>query len=258
MGGLAPGPLPGVVPSPNIWRHPDTYELENRAADPDQRIESAMLEILGGADGSAPDHAHGPPPPPRLGWSGLDVLDIGCGTGYHLPRFARTARSVTGVEPHPALARLAARRTASLANVQVRQGSAAQLPVPSGSVDVVHARWAYFFGQDASEPGLREVARVVRRGGVAFVVDNDATRSTFGGWFRRGYPQVDPARVRGFWSRHGWQRRPLDIEWRFDRREDLEAVVRIEFDPATAAWALARHEGLTVDYAVDLWWWRRP
>ena len=42
------------------------------------------------------------------------------------------------------------------------------LPVPDASVDVVHARWAYFFGPGC-EPGLAELDRVVRRGGTAIV-----------------------------------------------------------------------------------------
>ena len=33
---------PGTVPSPNIWHHTATYELENRAADPDGRLWAAM------------------------------------------------------------------------------------------------------------------------------------------------------------------------------------------------------------------------
>ena len=41
-------PLAGSVPSPNIWHHPETYELENRSVDPDQHVEAAMLDILGG------------------------------------------------------------------------------------------------------------------------------------------------------------------------------------------------------------------
>jgi len=53
------------------------------------------------------------------GWSGETFLDIGCGTGFHLPRWAEQARSVVGVEPHPDLAALARRRTRRLANVQV-------------------------------------------------------------------------------------------------------------------------------------------
>jgi ubiquinone/menaquinone biosynthesis C-methylase UbiE len=224
-----------VVPSPNIWNHPELYELENRSVDRDGVVEAAMREVLD--------------------WAGRDVLDVGCGAGFHLPRFAETARTVTGVEPHPPLLEMARRRTASLARVTVLKGTAQRLPVPPASVDVAHARWAYFFGP-GSEPGLRELSRVVRRGGAAFVIDNDGTRSTFGRWFRLGYPTVDPAAVERFWSANGWSRTPLDLEWRFATRTELESVVRIEFDPRTADTVLSGHEGTTVDYAVNLWWRR--
>ncbi len=186
-------------------------------------------------------------------WDGTDVLDVGCGTGFHLPRWADGARSVVGVEPHPGLVRIAARRTRRLTNVSVVCGTAQQLPLPSSSVDVMQARWAYFFGPGC-EPGLAELDRVMRRGGTAFVVDNDTSRSTFGAWFRRGYPSVHADEVEQFWSTHGWQRRALDVEWRFDSRTDLEAVVRIELDPQAADEALTGHEGTRVDYAVNLWW----
>lgn len=225
----------GAVPSPNIWNNPATYELENHAVDPDGRIESAMRGLLD--------------------WSGRDLLDLGCGTGFHLPRWAETARSVVGVEPHPDLVRIARRRTSRLTEVQVLQGTAQRIPLADASVDVAQARWAYFFGPGC-EPGLAELARVVRHGGAAFVVDNDSTRSTFGGWFRRGYPNIDADEVERFWSMHGWTREPVDVEWRFERRADLEAVVRIEFAPALAEEILSGHTGLTVDYAVNLWWRR--
>ncbi len=188
----------------------------------------------------------------RADWSGRVVLDLGCGTGFHLPRFAETASRVYGVEPHPGLLRLAARRTRAQTSVTVLAGTAQAVPLPDASVDVVHARWAYFFGPGC-EPGLAELDRVVRRGGTAFVIDNDATRSTFGRWFRRGYPAVDPVAVERFWARHGWTRTPLDLAWRFDSRSDLEAVVRIELTPEVADAVLAEHEGTTVDYAVNLW-----
>jgi len=225
-------PIDGAVPSPNIWRHPATYELENRAADPDGAIEAAMRA--------------------QASWSGRTFLDLGCGTGFHLPRWAADAATVIGVEPHPDLVALARRRTRRLTNVAVHQGTAQAIPLPDASVDVVQVRWAYFFGPGC-EPGLAELDRVVRRGGTAFVIDNDATRSTFGGWFRRGYPTVDPGEVERFWSRHGWRRTPVDIRWAFAHRADLEAVVRIEFDAATADAVLVGHDGTEVDYAVNLW-----
>jgi SAM-dependent methyltransferase len=224
---------PGARPSPNIWNHTATYETENRAVDPDGALEAAMRSV-------AP-------------WDGRVVLDVGCGTGFHLPRFAATAASVVGVEPHGDLVALARRRTRRLPNVSVLAGTAQALPVPDGSVDVVHARWAYFFGPGC-EPGLAELDRVVRRGGTAYVIDNDPTRSTFGSWFRRGYPEVDPVAVERFWSTRGWTRIPVDMRWAFGSRADLESVVHIEFDPAVAAAVLAEHEGTEVDYAVNVWW----
>ena len=230
----APGPdiSAGAIPSPNIWHHPDVYEIENHAVDRAGAI-TALMQRLGP-------------------WAGRDVLDVGCGTGFHLPLVAGTARSVVGLEPHGDLAAIARRRTRRLAHVEVVQGSAAAMPLPDASVDVVHARWAYFFGPGC-EPGLAELDRVVRPGGRAFVIDNDATRSTFGAWFRSGYPQVDPVETATFWEAQGWERHPVDMAWTFDARADLEAVVRIEFAADVAEEILAGHTGTSVDYAVNVW-----
>jgi SAM-dependent methyltransferase len=186
-------------------------------------------------------------------WTGRDVLDVGCGSGFHLPRFALTASTVVGVEPHPDLVALARRRTRSLGNVAVHEGTAQALPLADASVDVVHARWAYFFGPGC-EPGLAELARVLRPGGTAFVIDNDATRSTFGSWFRRSLPHHDPLAVERFWARQGWTREQIDTRWAFDSRATFESVVQIEFPPTVADGILAEHEGSGVDYAVNLWW----
>ncbi len=228
--------LPGAVPSPNIWRHTATYEVENRAIDPDDRLWTALREAVGpGA------------------WDERTVLDVGCGSGFHLPRFARTATAVVGVEPHPSLVSLARRRARDLAHVEVREGVAQDLPLPDGSVDVVHARWAYFFGPGC-EPGLAELDRVARRGATMLVVDNDGSRSTFGDWFRRGYPHLPaPQEIERFWSSRGWSRTSVDMGWRFVDRADLEDVVRIEFAAEHAEVFLAEHTGLEVDYAVNLW-----
>jgi len=211
------------------------YELENLAADPDGLIEDAMRTVRT--------------------WDDATVLDIGCGTGFHLPRFARTAAKVLGVEPHEGLASAARRRVAGVPGVAVRVGAAQSLPLPSASVDVAHARWAYFFGPGC-EPGLAELSRVMRRGGAAFVIDNDATRSTFGSWFRRWLPSYDPDTVSRFWARQGFSRTPIDMRWRFSDRASLEAVLRIEFPAALAERFLSEFAGCEVDYAVNLWWRR--
>lgn len=224
-----------MIPSPNIWNHPDVYEIENLGVDPEGLIEATMAGIHD--------------------WSGQRVLDLGCGSGFHLPRFARTAATVVGVEPHEPLAALARRRISalSLTNASVLEGAAQRLPLADDSVEMIHARWAYFFGPGC-EPGLAEVKRVLRPGGTAFVIDNDASRSTFGTWFRRAMPAYDPLAIERFWARQGWSRERLDIRWSYGSRADFESVVRIEFTEALAGEILAEHEGSGVDYAVNLFW----
>ncbi|MCC5578536.1 class I SAM-dependent methyltransferase [Microtetraspora sp. AC03309] len=225
--------LTGAIPSPNIWNSPQTYELENRAVDPDGVVDAAMRAIRP--------------------WDGATVLDIGCGTGFHLPSLAATAARVVGVEPHAGLASRATSRCASLPNVRVRTATAQALPVPDSSVDVAIARWAYFFGPGC-EPGLRELSRVMRRGGAAFVVDLDAARGAFGRWFSRSIPSYSAKDVEAFWSRQGWQRRELDLRMVFATRADLESVLRIEFTPAVAEAAAEETEGLELDYPNVLRW----
>ncbi len=226
-----------MIRSPNIWDSPDVYELENLASDRAGVIDTTI------------DALH----PLR----GAVVVDIGCGTGFHLPRFAARGARAVGVEPHLPLVRRARQRLAAggAHPASVLAGGAEGLPLADASVDVAHARWAYFFGAGC-EPGLAEVARVLRPGGIAVVVDNDVTRSTFGSWFRRAYPAYDPVAVQRFWNRRGFTTEQLTIQWTFDRRDDLEAVARIELPPAVADEVLAAYEGLVVDYAVALRWRR--
>lgn len=225
--------LRGAIPSPNIWNTPQTYELENRAVDPEGRAEAAMAAIRS--------------------WTGATVLDIGCGTGYHLPALASTATRVIGAEPHEDLVLLARRRCRALGNVEIHAATAQALPLPGASVDVAVARWAYFFGPGC-EPGLAELSRVMRRGGAAFVIDIDTTRGAFGRWFGQSIPAYSARAVESFWNRQGWQTKRLDLRMSFERRADLEAVLRIEFTPTVAEQAIAETPGLEIAYPNLLRW----
>lgn len=220
----------GAIPSPNIWNTPQIYEVENRAVDQEGVADAAMRAVRS--------------------WANATVLDIGCGTGYHLPSYAAEAAAVIGIEPHPDLAALARRRAP---DATVHTATAQDLPLPDASVDIAIARWAYFFGPGC-EPGLRELSRVMRRGGVAFVIDLDATRGSFGHWFQQTVPTYSPRTVEAFWSAQGWQRKELDLRMTFERRADLEAVLRIEFTPRVAAQAIAQTQGLELAYPNVLRW----
>lgn len=222
------------TPSPNIWNWPEVYELENRAQDATGVLRRAVAS--------------------RCHVRGRDVLDVGCGDGYHLAGFARLARSVVGVEPYEPLVTRARRRLRGLTGVEhvdVRLGAAQTLPVESASVDVVHARTAYFFGPGC-EPGLREADRVLRPGGTLLVVDLDTGFCPYGDWMRADVPTLDPARIEEFFAHHGFDSTPVVAEWRFEDRASLKRVLGIEFSAAVAARAANSVPGtsLHVGYRV--------
>ncbi|GAA2356805.1 class I SAM-dependent methyltransferase [Saccharopolyspora halophila] len=223
--------VPEVTPSPNIWHWPDVYEAENRAQDSGGAIWRALRE--------------------HRDWSGLDVLDIGCGDGFHLPMFASRARSVIGVEPHQPLAERARERMAGTAGVDVRVAPAQRLPVTDGSVDLVHARTAYFFGPGC-ERGLAEAERVLRPGGTLAIVDLDTACPPYGNWMRADAPQIDPERIESFFTRQHFHSISIPTLWRFHDRETLEQVLRIEFSAEIAARAARETPGRTLPVGYRL------
>jgi SAM-dependent methyltransferase len=240
--------------APNIGGHPDVYETENRGIDPDGHVLAAMRQL-------AP-------------WDGRRLLDLGCGTGFWLPGYAKDASKVIGVEPDPVLRARAVARVAGLPEVDVVPGSAERLPLADRSVDVVHARFAYFLdpgvergpsrggggprdpgasgGQAGrshdADAGLAEVMRVLTPGGSLVVVDNDYHWGEFAGLLAAGSrrPTRDTAAaVDDWWRQRGARRFEVRSRWQFADRADLAAVLNIEVPAQVARAWLARHPSAT-------------
>lgn len=226
-----------TIPSPNIWHWPQVYEVENLAQDADGALYRRLANVAG--------------------WSGGVVVDLGCGTGFHLPMFADSADTVIGVEPHAPLVESALRRTRDLANVTVRLGSAESVPVDDGIADLVHARTAYFFGPGCGA-GITEAMRVLKPGGVLAVIDIDATAFDYGRWMRADLPQYDPARVEQFFEAQRFTMERVDTRWEFRTRRALRDVLDIEFTKRTATKAFEQTPGLALDVRYRLHTRRRP
>jgi SAM-dependent methyltransferase len=213
--------------APNIGGHPDTYELENQAIDRAGHVLAAMRAI-------AP-------------WAGRTVVDLGCGTGYWLRCYAGEAARVVGIEPDAALRPAAQRAADALPACDVLAGSAEHLPLGDRSVDVAHARFAYFFPPGA-EAGLAEVLRVLRPGGRLVVVDNDYRWGEFAQLLAAAAPHSPlqtAAVVDAWWRERGAARHEVRSELRFASRADLASVLSIEFPAAVARDWLRRHPAAT-------------
>jgi SAM-dependent methyltransferase len=234
--------------APNIGGHPDVYELENQAVDSAGHVLTAL-------------HALAP-------WDDRTLVDLGCGAGFWLSRYAKGAAAgrgratagtgkamtgaggasrVIGIEPDPVLRAAATARTADLPGAEVLAGSAERLPLPGRSVDVVHARFAYFLAP-GGDAGLAEVLRVLRPGGSLVVVDNDYRWGQFARLLAAASaspPGHTGAAIDAWWRERGALRREVRSELRFGSRADLAAVLHIELPAAVASSWLARNPAAT-------------
>ena len=105
---------------------------------------------------------------------GLRLLEIGCGIGTDLVRFARGGARVTGVDLAPTAIDLA-RKNFLLHGVtaeELRVANGEALPYPDGSFDVVYGHGVVQYTADAPQL-IRECHRVLKPGGTAiFMVYN--------------------------------------------------------------------------------------
>ena len=97
--------------------------------------------------------------------NGMRVLDIGCGTGNATLLAARAGADVIGVDPSSRLLDVASKRAADAGlAIDFRQGSAAQLPVDDGSIDLALSVFAVIFAPDPAAAAF-EIDRVLTPAG---------------------------------------------------------------------------------------------
>lgn len=195
--------------------NPTAYEHWNECIDPDYLLEKLMWEI-------API-------------DGKMVLDVGAGSGFQAVRYASQAFRVFAAEPDPRMLRQIYLRLAKndVGNVSVMAASADEITLPSDSIDVAYARFAYFYGTEDSLPGLREIQRILKPDGHFFVIDNNPDRGQYGNLYRQAYPAIyTPTYVEertDFYQEHGFERFEVDTVIRAPDREVLGEILTLDF-----------------------------
>jgi ubiquinone/menaquinone biosynthesis C-methylase UbiE len=102
------------------------------------------------------------------------IVDLGCGSGQlavELGKLRPEAR-ILGVDPSAEMLRIAAQNVAKagLSGVEIRPGSAEELPLESGSVDLLVSQSSFHEWTDPQQ-GLAEIYRVLRPGGQLILKD---------------------------------------------------------------------------------------
>lgn len=153
--------------------------------------------------------------------TGVDVLEVGFGTGELLAEMAARGMAVTGLEASAAMHAITARKlTERGVSAPQVQGFAQQLPFADGSFDTVLATFPASFVTDPA--AHREFARVLRPGGRLLFVD--VALSTDNPLFRFFYHLAFPPSPKAVAR---YQQRLDESELRFSRRLIGRGPVRV-------------------------------
>jgi ubiquinone/menaquinone biosynthesis C-methylase UbiE len=98
------------------------------------------------------------------------VADLGCGTGRLAEELAAYVGRVIGVDNSPAMLKTAKKRTAELANVDLRVGELQALPIGDGECDAALLLLALTYVADPVVV-LKEAARILKGDGRMVVID---------------------------------------------------------------------------------------
>jgi SAM-dependent methyltransferase len=94
--------------------------------------------------------------------TGDEVLDVGCGSGALTAHLCSVGAAVSAIDPSPPFVDAVRMR---LPDVDVKLGIAEELPYDDAAFDAALAQLVVHFMKDP-EAGIRQMARVTRRGGV--------------------------------------------------------------------------------------------
>lgn len=98
------------------------------------------------------------------------VADIGCGTGDATAHLAPYIGRIIAIDREPAMLEAARKRLKGFSNVTFRQGDLEQLPLDDASVDAATVFLVLHHIEDPAA-AVRELARVLKKGGVIMIVD---------------------------------------------------------------------------------------
>jgi ubiquinone/menaquinone biosynthesis C-methylase UbiE len=188
---------------------------------------------------------------------GLDILDLGAGTGRLTLMLASLAKSIRAFDASAEMLRVCRKRLAAsgLSNWKVDVADHCRLPVESHSVDLVVSGWsvAYLYSwhpetwRDELEKWLGEMKRVLRRGSYIVLFESLGTGNESPiklKHLKEYYPWLDEA---GF--RHKWIR----TDYKFESIVEAEELSRFFFGDELGD-RIKVNDWVTLPECTGVWW----
>lgn len=189
---------------------------------------------------------------------GLEVAELGAGTGRLTLPLARSAAFVTALDAYPAMLELNARRLTAvgLSNWRTAVADHRELPLAAHSVDLVVAGWSLCYLVHAGVPDaadnlahmMKEIDRVLRPGGTVIIMETLGTGCQ--------QPQPPDGLVDYYTAlsdSYGFEHRWIRTDYVFDSPEQAQELTSFFFDIDVAA-QVAASQSAIVPECAGIWW----
>jgi ubiquinone/menaquinone biosynthesis C-methylase UbiE len=188
---------------------------------------------------------------------GLDILDLGAGTGRLTLLLAPRAKSIRAFDASPELLRVCRERlTASgLSNWQVDVADHRQLPVPDHSADLVVSGWSVSYlavwnqdnGTAELDKWLEEMKRVLRKDGTIILFESLGTGNE------------EPIRLEHVESTYQWLEsngfagKWIRTDYKFESLEEAIELARFFFGEELGD-KVERNQWVVLPECTGVWW----
>ncbi len=190
---------------------------------------------------------------------GLDILDLGAGTGRLTLLLAPRARSIRAFDASAEMLRVCRERlvASGLSNWQVDVADHRQLPVQNHSADLVVSGWSVSYlavwnqenGQVELDKWLAEMGRVLRKGGTIILFESLGTGNE------------EPVRLAHVESTYQWldangfENKWIRTDYKFDSMEEAMELSRFFFGDELGD-KVERNQWVILPECTGVWWRR--
>lgn len=193
---------------------------------------------------------------------GLDVLDLGAGSGRLTAVLAPHARTVLALDRSAEMLEVNRRKltSAGITNCRLQTADHRRLPADNESADLIVAGWTicYLASSNAEDyeaklqQVMEEMHRVLRPGGTIVIFETMGT----------GYETPQPPDfLRAYYAlleeKYGFAHQWLRLDYQFDSLEQAETCTRFFFGDELAD-RVVRENWVRVPECAGMWWWRKP
>lgn len=190
--------------------------------------------------------------------AGMDVVDLGAGTGRFASLLAPAARSVVLVDGSRHMLDQAATKMhrAGHSNWTIRVSDLCRLPLPDGSADLIVSGWSICYvastnredHREALHSVVREMERILRPEGRAIIFETLGTGNT-----EPRPPEALVPYYAALESEHGFDHRWIRTDYRFASREEARDLSEFFFGGEMPS-RLVGPGGVDLPECTGVWW----